>query len=50
MVHLGNYRALRGTDWGMLMAGSTVAALPTILLLPIFQRYITSGLRHAGMK
>jgi multiple sugar transport system permease protein len=50
MVYLGNYRSQRGTDWGMLMAGSTVAALPTILLVLIFQRYITTGVRLAGMK
>lgn len=50
MVYLGNYRAERGTDWGMLMAGSTIAALPTILLVLIFQRYITTGVRLAGMK
>ncbi|WP_029137915.1 carbohydrate ABC transporter permease [Nakamurella lactea] len=50
MVYLGNYRAERGTDWGLLMAGSTIAALPTILLVLIFQRYITTGVRLAGMK
>ena len=35
---------------GMLMAGSTLAALPTIVLVLIFQRYIVNGVRIAGMK
>ena len=34
----------------MLMAGSTLAALPTIILVLIFQRYIVNGVRMAGMK
>lgn len=50
MQYLGNYRADRGTEWGLLMAGSTVAALPTIVLVLIFQRYITTGIRISGMK
>jgi multiple sugar transport system permease protein len=32
------------------MAGSTLAALPTIILVLIFQRYIVNGVRLAGMK
>lgn len=50
MVYLANFRSSRGNDWGPLMAGSTVAALPTIVLVLIFQRYITNGARLAGMK
>ncbi|HVU79235.1 MAG TPA: carbohydrate ABC transporter permease [Gaiellaceae bacterium] len=50
MQVLGNFRSDRGNDWGMLMAGSTIAALPTIILLLIFQRYIVKGVRIAGMK
>ena len=38
------------TQWGLLMAGSTLAALPTIILVLIFQRYIVNGVRLAGMK
>jgi multiple sugar transport system permease protein len=47
---LGNFRSDRGNDWGMLMAGSSLAALPTIILVLIFQRYIVNGVRIAGMK
>ncbi|MBN9183529.1 MAG: carbohydrate ABC transporter permease, partial [Microbacterium sp.] len=50
MQFLGNFRSDRGNDWGLLMAGSTLAALPTILLVLIFQRYIVNGVRIAGMK
>jgi multiple sugar transport system permease protein len=32
------------------MAGSTLASLPTIALLLIFQRYIVSGVRISGIK
>jgi multiple sugar transport system permease protein len=50
MQVLGNFRSDRGNDWGLLMAGSTIAALPTIVLLLIFQRYIVNGVRISGMK
>ncbi|WP_020523777.1 carbohydrate ABC transporter permease [Catelliglobosispora koreensis] len=50
MQLLGTFRSDRGNDWGMLMAGSTLAALPTIVLVLIFQRYIVNGVRIAGMK
>lgn len=47
---LGGFRSERGNEWGMLMAGSSLAALPTIILVLIFQRYIVNGVRIAGMK
>src|SRR5258708_6151039 len=50
MQVLGNFRSDRGNDWGLLMAGSTIAAMPTVALLLIFQRYIVNGVRIAGMK
>ncbi|SIR27973.1 carbohydrate ABC transporter permease [Micromonospora avicenniae] len=50
MQFLGTFRSDRGNDWGMLMAGSTLASLPTVLLLLIFQRYIVNGVRISGMK
>ena len=50
MQVIGNFRSDRGNDWGMLMAATTVAAIPTILLLLIFQRYIVNGVRISGMK
>lgn len=50
MQYLATFRSARGNEWGMLMAGSTLAALPTILLVLIFQRYIVNGVRLAGIK
>jgi multiple sugar transport system permease protein len=50
MQYIGNFRSDRGNEWGMLMAGSTLAALPTIILVLIFQRYIVNGVRISGMK
>lgn len=50
MQFLGNYRSERGNEWALLMAGSTLAALPTIILVLIFQRFIVNGVRIAGMK
>ncbi len=50
MQFLGTFRSERGIDWGLLMAGSTLASLPTIALLLIFQRYIVSGVRISGIK
>ena len=50
MQVLGNFRSERGNEWGLLMAGSTIAALPTIVLLLVFQRYIVSGVKLAGLK
>lgn len=34
----------------MIMAGATIAAIPTITLFLIFQRYITRGLKIAGIR
>jgi multiple sugar transport system permease protein len=50
MQFLGNFRSARGNDWGMLMAGSTLASLPTIVLLLVFQRFIVNGVRISGIK
>jgi len=50
MQFLGNYRSDRGNEWGLLMAGSMLAAMPTIVLVLIFQRYIVNGVRISGMK
>jgi len=50
MQYLGAFRSGRGNEWGLLMAGSTLAALPTILLVLVFQRYIVNGVRISGMK
>jgi multiple sugar transport system permease protein len=47
---LGYFRSVRGNDWGLLMAGSMLAAIPTIVLVLIFQRFIVNGVRISGIK
>lgn len=37
-------------DWGHLMAGASVAALPTLLLFLLFQRQIVAGLTQGALK
>ena len=48
--YLGNFRQARGNEWGLLMAGSFLSALPLLLLVLIFQRYIVNGVRISGLK
>jgi N,N'-diacetylchitobiose transport system permease protein len=40
----------RGTDWGGVMAGSTVMAVPVIVFFLIVQRKITTGLTAGAVK
>jgi N,N'-diacetylchitobiose transport system permease protein len=40
----------RGTDWGGVMAGSTVMALPVVIFFLIVQRKVTSGLTAGAVK
>ena len=40
----------RGTDWGGVMAGSTVLALPVVILFLIVQRKVTAGLTAGAVK
>ena len=38
------------TDYGLLMAGSTLAAVPTIILFLLFQRYFLQGVTVGALK
>ena len=40
----------RGTDWGGVMAGSIVMAIPVIVFFLIVQRRITTGLTAGAVK
>lgn len=40
----------RGTDWGGVMAGSTIMSIPVIVFFLIVQRKITSGLTAGAVK
>ncbi|WP_207782336.1 carbohydrate ABC transporter permease [Phytoactinopolyspora limicola] len=48
--YLATFRSERSTELGLLMAGSTLAALPVIILFLFFQRYIIGGIRISGLK
>jgi multiple sugar transport system permease protein len=48
--YLATFRSERTIEYGMLLAGSTLAALPVIILFLIFQRHIISGIRISGIK
>ena len=50
MQTLSYFRSDYGNNWGMIMAGSAVAAVPPLILLLIFQRYIIQGVKITGMK
>ncbi|MBB6636906.1 carbohydrate ABC transporter permease [Cohnella thailandensis] len=50
MQYLYNFRSERGSEMGLLMAGSALAAAPTLILFLIFQRYIIAGIKISGLK
>jgi len=48
--YLAIFRSERRIEYGLLLAGSTLAAAPVIALFLVFQRYIISGIRISGIK
>lgn len=50
MQTLSYFRSDYGNNWGIIMAGSSIAAIPPLILLLIFQRYIIQGVKITGMK
>ncbi len=49
-VGLAFYLGKQSVDWGHLMAGAGVSALPVIILFVIFQRKIVAGLMAGALK
>lgn len=49
-VALNSFIGQYGTDWGALMAASTIVAIPIVVVFAIFQRYITGGLAAGSVK
>ena len=49
-VGLALYKGLHGVDWVHLMAGSSLAAIPVIIVFLLFQRQIVSGLLRGALK
>ncbi|MGO1385855.1 MAG: carbohydrate ABC transporter permease [Arachnia sp.] len=48
--YLATFRSERSTELGLLMAGSTLAAAPVVILFLIFQRLIIGNIKMAGLK
>lgn len=48
--YLATFRSERTSELALLMAGSTLTALPVIALFLIFQRQIIAGIRITGLK
>lgn len=49
-VGISSFRQEATTDWHLLMAGTTMAAVPMIILFLIFQRYFVQGFASSGIK
>lgn len=49
-VWLASFTTLRGTDWGPLMAGATLTALPVVFFFVLVQRRIAFGLTAGAVK
>jgi len=49
-VTLNSFIGQYGTEWGPLMAASTIVALPIVIVFVVFQRYITGGLAAGSVK
>ena len=49
-VGLAFFRSEAGTDWNLLMAGSVITLLPTIIVFLFSQRYYLQGMVTSGLK
>lgn len=49
-VGLAHYQGQQAIDWQHLMAGSTVAVVPVLVLFVVLQRQIVSGITAGGIK
>jgi N,N'-diacetylchitobiose transport system permease protein len=49
-VWLANFTTLRGTEWGPLMAGATLTALPVVVFFVLVQRRVAFGLTAGAVR
>jgi N,N'-diacetylchitobiose transport system permease protein len=49
-IWLASFTTQHGTDWGGLMAGATLTALPVVIFFLLVQRQITGGLTSGAVK
>lgn len=47
---LMNFRDALQTDWGVLLAGMVISAVPMIILLIVLQKHLVRGLSEGGVK
>lgn len=50
MQFMAFFKTSRGSNWSVIMAGSTLTSIPTLILFIIFQRYIIQGIKISGLK
>lgn len=52
MIQIGiaNFQTQYAASWNYIMAASTVAALPTLLLFFVFQRHLVESIKSSGLK
>ena len=49
-VGIASFAGEHSTEWQLIMAGSTVAAIPGLLLYAFMQRYLVEGVKLSGLK
>jgi N,N'-diacetylchitobiose transport system permease protein len=49
-IWLASFTTQHGTDWGGLMAGATLTALPVVIFFLIVQRHVVGGLTAGAVK
>jgi N,N'-diacetylchitobiose transport system permease protein len=49
-VWLANFTTLRGTEWGPLMAGATLTALPVVVFFMLVQKRVAFGLTAGAVR
>jgi len=48
-VALNTFRGTNATQWGPIMAGSTLAVLPIVVVYLLAQRYFVQGIQLTGL-
>ena len=49
-IWLASFTTQHGTDWGGLMAGATLTALPVVFFFLLVQRHVAGGLTAGAVK
>jgi N,N'-diacetylchitobiose transport system permease protein len=49
-IWLASFTTQHGTDWGGLMAGATLTALPVVVFFLLVQRHVAGGLTAGAVK